>query len=132
MTNNSYNTISTTEQTNRRVMSREEKRMARRYERAFNRMITMGILAMIIVVAVTALITSAVMSRPILVQTDEISVVAEPYDSLWSLVSENDACPENMDIRKYIQIVRDYNDKESADIDVGETIYLPIFTENKY
>lgn len=127
MTNNSYSSNNTT-----RMMSREEKRMVRRYERAFNKMVTMGILAMAVIAALTALVTSAVMSRPILVQTDEISVVAEPYDSLWSLVENNDACPENMDIRKYIQIVRDYNSKDTADIDVGETIYLPIFTENRY
>ena len=127
MTNNSYNSNNTT-----RMMSREERRMVHRYERAFNKMVTMGIIAMFVVAALTALVTSAVMSRPILVQTDEISVVAEPYDSLWSLVENNDACPENMDIRKYIQIVRDYNSKDTADIDVGEIIYLPIFTENRY
>ena len=124
--------MSTNYENSTREMSREERRMARRYERAFNKMMTMGILAMIVVAIVTALITSTVMSRPILVQTDEIMVTAEPYDSLWGLVENNDACPKNMDIRKYIQIVRDYNDKETADIDVGETIYLPIFTENRY
>ena len=124
--------MSTNYESTTHEMSREERRIARRYERAFNRMITLGITAMIVVAAVTALLTSTIMSRPILVQTDEIIVRAEPYDSLWAMVESNDACPDNMDIRKYIEIVKDYNNKDSADIYVGEVIYLPIFTENRY
>lgn len=110
--------------------SREERRIARKYQKAYQKMIAMMAITIIAVATITGIIVSSIMSRPALVQCDEKIVTAEPYDTLWSFCK--DTCPEQMDIRKYIDIVIQYNDKENAEIDVNETIRLPIFTEIKY
>lgn len=110
--------------------SREERRIIRKYQRAYKKMIAMMAFTIIAVAAITAVIVASTMSRPALVQCDEKVVTAEPYDTLWGFCK--DTCPEQMDIRKYIDIVIQYNDKENAEIYVNETIRLPIFTEIKY
>lgn len=110
--------------------SREERRIIRKYQKAYNKMITMMALTIIATIAITAVITSSIMSRPALVQCDEKVVTAEPYDSLWGFCKET--CPEQMDIRKYIDIVIEYNDKDNAEIYVNEVIRLPIFEEIRY
>lgn len=110
--------------------SREERRIIRKYQKAYNKMIMMMALTIIATIAITAVITSSIMTRPALIQTDEKVVTAEPYDSLWGFCK--DTCPEQMDIRKYIDIVIEYNDKDNAEIYVNEVIRLPIFSEIKY
>lgn len=111
-------------------MTREERKIARSYERAFNRVLMLFGAALIIAVILTAVVTSSIMSRPILVQTSEEIVFVEEGDTLWNYAEEY--CPNDMDIRKYIEIVRDYNDKDDATVYVGEVICLPIFSANRY
>ena len=111
-------------------MTREEKKIARSYERAYRRVLTLFAVAIVLAIALTAIVVSNIMSRPVLVQTDEEIVFIEEGDTLWKYAEEH--CPENMDIRKYIQIVRDYNDKDDATVYTGEVIYMPIFSANRY
>lgn len=111
-------------------MTPEERRIIRRYQRAYNRVLALFAAALVAAVVLTAIITSSTMSRPVLVQTDEEIVFVEEGDTLWKYAEQY--CPNNMDIRKYIQIVRDYNDKDDATLYVGEVVHMPIFTENRY
>lgn len=120
----------TTNTTIKRAMTPEERKIVRRYERAFDRILLLFGAALIVAIVVTAIITSSVMSRPILVQCDEDIVCVEEYDTLWGYAQTR--CPDNMDIRKYIQLVVDYNDKDDATLYVGECIRLPIFEINRY
>ena len=111
-------------------MTREKKKIARSYERAYKRVLALFVVALILAVTLTAIATSSIMSRPVLVQTSEEIVFIEEGDTLWSYAEEY--CPQDMDIRKYIEIVRDYNGKDDATVYVGEVICLPIFSANRY
>lgn len=111
-------------------MTREERKIARSYERAYKRVLALFIVAIVLAIALTAIVVSNIVSRPVLVQTDEEVYFVEENDTLWDYA--NDHCPKDMDIRKYIQIIVDYNDKDDATLYVGEVIYLPIFSANKY
>lgn len=111
-------------------MTREEKKIARSYERAYRRVLTLFVVAIVLAIALTAIVVSNIVSRPVLVQTDEEIVFIEEGDTLWSYAEEY--CPQDMDIRKYIEIVRDYNGKDDATVYVGEVICLPIFSANRY
>lgn len=111
-------------------MTREEKKIARSYERAYKRVLALFVVALILAVTLTAIVTSSIMSRPVLVQTSEEIVFIEEGDTLWSYA--DDYCPNDMDIRKYIQIIVDYNGKDDATVYVGEVICLPIFSANRY
>lgn len=120
----------TTNTTTKRALTPEERRIIRKYDRAYKRVLGMFSVAIIVAIALTAIITSSLMSRPYLVQVDEQTYFVEEGDTLWSYAE--DSCPDDMDIRKYIQIIIDYNDKDSANIEVGEIIYLPIFDSITY
>lgn len=120
----------TTNTTTKRALTSEERRIIRKYDRAYKRVLGMFSVAIIVAIALTAIITSSLMSRPYLVQVDEQTYFVEEGDTLWSYAENN--CPDDMDIRKYIQIIIDYNDKDSANIEVGEIIYLPIFDSVMY
>lgn len=120
----------TTNTTTKRALTPEERRIIRKYDRAYKRVLGMFSVAIIVAIALTAIITSSLMSRPYLVQVDEQTYFVEEGDTLWSYAENN--CPDDMDIRKYIQIIVDYNDKDSANIEVGEIIYLPIFDSVMY
>lgn len=111
-------------------MTPEERRIIRRYQRAYNRVLTLFAAVLVAAVVLTAIITSSSMSRPVLVQCDEDVIFVEEGDTLWEYAESR--CPNGMDIRKYIQLVRDYNDKDDATLYVGEVIRMPIFTENRY
>ena len=111
-------------------MTREERKIARSYEIAYRRLFVLFVVALIIAVTLTAMITSSIMSRPVLVQTSDAIVFVEEGDTIWDYAEKY--CPENMDIRKYIDIVRDYNDKDNTNVYVGEVIRLPIFSANRY
>lgn len=110
---------------NKRVLTPEERRIIRKYDRAYKRMLSLFCVAIIVAIALTAIVTSSVMSRPVLVQVDEETYFVEEGDTLWGYAAEHR--PEEMDIRKYIHIIVDYNDKDNANIEVGEIIYVPIF-----
>lgn len=112
------------------AMSHEERKIVRRYQRAYNKILYLFVMCLIGAVVLTAVIVSSINSRPILVQTGTESVFVEEGDTLWN-ICEN-YTPNSMDIRKYIQIVRIFNNKTNAAIYPGELIELPIFTENKY
>lgn len=45
-------------------------------------------------------------------------------DTLWSIAAEN--TPEDEDIRDYMTLMKKYNEGLTADIKVGQMIYLPI------
>ena len=120
----------TTNTTTKRALTPEERRIIRKYDRAYKRILGMFSVAIIVAIALTAIITSSLMSRPYLVQVDEQTYFVEEGDTLWNYAENN--CPDDMDIRKYIQIIIDYNDKDSANIEVGEIIYLPIFDSITY
>ena len=115
----------TTNTTTKRALTPEERRIIRKYNRAYKRVLGLFSVAIIVAIALTAIITSSLMSSPYLVQVDEETYFVEEGDTLWGYA--DDHCPEDMDIRKYIQIIVDYNDKDSANIEIGEIIYLPIF-----
>ena len=87
-----------------------------------------AILAVIIIIA-TVLIPKATTKPVYMMATDYETVVAEPYDSLWGLTASY--CPDDIDIRDWIDIVMQFNHKTSANIDVGEYIKIPIFEEAK-
>ena len=112
------------------TMTHEERKIARKYQKAYNRILCLFAACLIVAVALTAVIVSSVNSRPILVQASTESVYVEEGDTLWNICEEY--APNSMDIRKYIQIVKDYNDKTDATIYTGELIELPIFTVNRY
>ena len=116
--------------TTKRALTPEERRIIRKYDRAYKRVLSLFCVAIIVAIALTAIITSSLMSRPYLVQVAEETYFVEEGDTLWSYA--DDHCPDDMDIRKYIQIIVDYNDKDSANIEVGEIIYLPIFDSIMY
>lgn len=120
----------TTNTTTKRALTPEERHIIRKYDRVYKRVLGMFSVAIIVAIALTAIITSSLMSRPYLVQVDEQTYFVEEGDTLWSYAENN--CPDDMDIRKYIQIIIDYNDKDSANIEVGEIIYLPIFDSVMY
>lgn len=120
----------TTNTTTKRTMTPEERKIIRRYQRAFDRVLLLFGAALVVAVIVTAVITSSLMTRPVLVQCDEDIVCVEAYDTLWGYAESR--CPDNMDIRKYIKLVVEYNDKDDATLYVGEVIRLPIFTANRY
>lgn len=122
--------MTTNTTTTKRTLTPEERRIIRKYDRAYKRVLCMFSVAIIVAIALTAIITSSLMSRPYLVQVDEETYFVEEGDTLWSYA--DDHCPKDMDIRKYIQIIVDYNDKDSANIEVGEIIYLPIFDSIMY
>lgn len=122
--------MSTNNTTTKRALTPEERRIIRKYDRAYKRVLGMFCVAIVVAIALTAIITSSIMSRPYLVQVDEKSYFVEEGDTLWNYA--DDHCPKDMDIRKYIQIIVDYNDKDSANIEVGEIIYLPIFDSVMY
>lgn len=109
----------------KRALTPEERRIIRKYDRAYKRVLGLFCVAIVVAIALTAAITSSIMDRPYLVQVDEEVYSVEDGDTLWSYA--NDHCPKDMDIRKYIKIIVDYNDKESANIEVGEIILVPIF-----
>lgn len=110
--------------------SREERRIIRKYQRAYKKMVAMMAFTILAVALITGVLVYSSVSRSALIQSDEKTVTAEPYDTLWGFCKET--CPEQMDIRKYIDIVIEYNDKDNAEIYVGECIHLPIFTTIKY
>lgn len=116
--------------TTKRILTPEERRIIRKYDRAYKRVLGMFCVAIVIAIALTAAITSSIMKRPYLVQVDEEIYFVEDGDTLWSYA--DDHCPNDMDIRKYIKIIVDYNDKESANVEVGEIIRLPIFDSIMY
>lgn len=120
----------TTNTTTKRSLTPEERRIIRRYDRAYKRVLGMFSVAIIVAIALTAIITSSLMSRPYLVQVDEQTYFVEEGDTLWSYAENN--CPDDMDIRKYIQIIVDYNNKDSAGIEVGEIVNVPIFDSIMY
>ena len=122
--------MTTNNTTTKRALTPEERRIIRKYDRAYKRVLGMFSVAIIMAIALTAIITSSLMSRPYLVQVDEQTYFVEEGDTLWNYAENN--CPDDMDIRKYIQIIIDYNDKDSANIEVGEIIYLPIFDTIMY
>ena len=119
-----------TNNTTKRALTHEERKIIRKYDLACKRMLALFCIAIVVAIALTAIITSSLMSRPYLVQVDEETYFVEEGDTLWSYA--DDHCPEDMDIRKYIQIIVDYNDKDSANIEVGEIIYIPIFDSIMY
>lgn len=116
--------------TTKRALTPEERRIIRKYDRAYKRVLSMFCVAIVVAITLTAIITSSIMSRPYLVQVDEETYFVEEGDTLWGYA--DDHCPEYMDIRKYIQIIADYNDKDSANLEVGEIIYIPIFDSIMY
>lgn len=116
--------------TTKRIMTPEERIIIRRYNKAFDRILLLFGAALIATVVVTAVVTSSIVSRPILVQCDEDVICVEENDTLWGYAQTH--CPDNMDIRKYIKLVVEYNDKDDATLYVGECIRLPIFEINKY
>lgn len=59
----------------------------------------------------------------------EMRVTIEDGDTLWSLSRSLNVCPDDMDIRLYIDIVKDYNDLEDSNIDKGDMIIFPILAE---
>ena len=120
----------TTNTTTKRALTPEERRIIRKYDRADQRVYGLFCVAIIMAIALTAIITSSLMSRHYLVQVDEETYFVEEGDTLWNYA--DDHCPKDMDIRKYIQIIVDYNDKDSANIEVGEIVYLPIFDSITY
>ena len=122
--------MSTNNTTTKRDLTPEERRIIRKYDRAYKRALGLFCVAIFIAIALTAIITSGIMSRPYLVQVDEETYLVEKGGTLWGYA--NDHCPKGMDIRKYVQIIVDYNDKDSANIKVGEVIYLPIFDSIMY
>lgn len=122
--------MTTNNTTTKRALTPEERRIIRKYDRAYKRVLGLFCVAIVVAIALTAIITSSIMSRPYLVQVDEKSYFVEEGDTLWDYA--DDHCPKDMDIRKYIQIIVDYNDKDSANIEVGEIIYLPIFDSVMY
>lgn len=120
----------TTNTTTKRALTPEERRIIRKYDRAYKRVLGLFCVAIIVAIALTAIITSSLMSRPYLVQVDEETYFVEEGDTLWSYAENN--CPDDMDIRKYIQIIVDYNNKDSASIEVGEIVNVPIFDSIMY
>lgn len=120
----------TTNTTTKRAITPEERRIISKYDRAYKRVLGMFSVAIIVAIALTTIITSSLMSRPYLVQVDEQTYFVEEGDTLWSYAENN--CPDDMDIRKYIQIIIDYNDKDSANIEVGEIVNVPIFDSIMY
>ena len=119
-----------TTNTNTKVLTPEERRIIRKYDRAYKRVLSLFCVAIVVAVALTAIITSSLMSRPYLVQTDEEVYFVEEGDTLWGYAEKH--CPKDMDIRKYIQIIVDYNNKDSAGIEVGEIVNVPIFDSIMY
>ena len=105
-------------------------RLIRRYDKMVNRLTVMFCAVTVFMVVLTAAITSMLVSRPILVQTHEEVVCVHEGETLWAICEET--CPQNMDIRKYIHMVVDYNGKDSVVIYVGENIKLPILEESRY
>lgn len=120
----------TTNTTTKRAITPEERRIISKYDRAYKRVLGLFSVAIIVAIALTAIITSSLMSRPYLVQVDEETYFVKEGDTLWSYA--DDHCPKDMDIRKYIQVIVDYNDKDSANIDVGEIVNVPIFDSIMY
>lgn len=122
--------MTTNNTTTKRALTPEERRIIRKYDRAYKRVLGMFSVAIIVAIALTAIITSSIMSRPYLVQVDEQAYFVDEGNTLWGYAEKH--CPKDMDIRKYIEIIVDYNDKDSANIEVGEIVYLPIFDSITY
>lgn len=122
--------MTTNNTTTKRALTPEERRIIGKYDRAYKRVLGMFSVAIIVAIALTAIITSSIMSRPYLVQVDEQAYFVEEGNTLWGYAEKH--CPKDMDIRKYIQIIVDYNDKDSANIEVGEIVNVPIFDSIVY
>ncbi len=56
-----------------------------------------------------------------------ITVQVEAGDSLWKLAATYD-CNNKMDIRKYIYLIKEYNNLDSFTIQPGQIIELPIYS----
>ena len=54
-----------------------------------------------------------------------IPVYVEPRDTLWS-ISEK-FCPNDMDIRDYISIIKELNHNESSIIKPGQVLYMIVY-----
>lgn len=48
-------------------------------------------------------------------------------DTLWSIAEAH--ARENVDIRYYVNLIQDYNENLSSDIQIGQIINLPIISE---
>ena len=94
------------------------------------------IVALVIATAVTAamvgsFVTFMVMkSHPQVVEATKTVVTVEEGDTLWNIARAN--CPSEMDVRDYIHLICETNDRDEPVVYVGEDIILPIFKEVKY
>lgn len=112
------------------VASKMERKIRSEYSKLFNKVVTILVACLITAIALTVVVTKTATEQLMLVQTSEEVVFVQENDTLWNL--SKGSCPEGMDLRKYIDIVVKYNDKDSAGLDVGEVIKLPIFKLAKY
>jgi LysM repeat protein len=53
-----------------------------------------------------------------------VTVSVKEGDSLWEIADRYDY--NNMDLRKYIEIIQAYNNLENTVLQPGDTIYVPI------
>jgi len=57
--------------------------------------------------------------------TNYITLIVEEGDSLWAIAKKYNS--DNMEIRKYISIIRKHNQKQDALLQPGEVLEIPVY-----
>lgn len=108
-------------------MSKEQRR---KFDE-MNKKVLVGFCVILAVVAIiSGLIGAAIKPAKYIVQSDEVKVVAEAYDSLWGLSAGY--CPHGVDVRDWIDIVAEYNNLSTTTIQQGQVISIPVFEEANF
>lgn len=74
-----------------------------------------------------AIVTGIMLSAPSISAQESYmrTVTVRPGDSLWTLVSES--CSSEHNIRKIINQVKEINNLDSACLEIGEQLIIPVY-----
>lgn len=56
--------------------------------------------------------------------------IVKSGETLWTICDSY--CPEEIDLREYIELVKEVSDKEDTKLMPGETVTLPIIAEKEH